>query len=82
MQDSLNYLEAKIISIDENYFSISGYYSLHGVACPLDQAQSRWTDAVMLSRKRSKPIGKAYDAKYWEINTYHQDVLKEILLNE
>ncbi len=40
MKDSLQDLEAKIISIDENYYSISGYCNLHKIECPLDQAQT------------------------------------------
>ena len=31
-------LEAKIISIDENYYAISGYCALYAINCPHDQA--------------------------------------------
>lgn len=76
MKNSLDNLKAKIISIDENYYSISGYCALHHIDCPLDKAQSWWTEATKLSKQKNRLIWKAYDAKYWEINTYHEDILK------
>lgn len=72
-------LEAKIISIDENYYSISGYCSLKSISCPLDKARQWGYNATKESNKNNTPIGKAYDAKYGEINTYHIDILKKIV---
>ena len=72
-------LEAKITSIDENYYSISGYCALHSIDCPLDKARTWGYAATKLSNQSGKPIGKAYDAKYGNINTYHTDILKQIV---
>lgn len=80
MQNSLQDIEAKILSIDENYYSISWYCVLHYIDCPLDQAQIRWKRATQLSNTSWKSIGKAYDAKYGEIHTYHQDILSQIIM--
>lgn len=73
-------LEAKITSIDEQYYSVSGYCSLNGIPCPLDKAKGWGYSATKESNKKGIAIGKAYDAKYGSINTYHIDILKEIII--
>lgn len=75
VKDYIADIEAKIISIDENYYSISGYCALNGIPCPLDKAQRWGYNATKLSTQKGIPIGKAYDAKYGDINTYHLDIL-------
>lgn len=72
-------LEAKITSIDEKYYSISGYCVLNAIDCPLDKAKKWGYAATKLSHQMEVAIGKAYDAKYGNINTYHVDVLKQII---
>lgn len=79
MKEHFSDLEAKIISIDENYYSISGYCSLRNISCPLDKARQWGYNATKESNNSNTPIGKAYDAKYGEINTYHIDILKKIV---
>lgn len=79
IKEHVSDLEAKIISIDENYYSISGYCALNNISCPLDKARQWGYNATKESNQRSTPIGKAYDAKYGEINTYHIDILKKII---
>lgn len=76
--ERIDELEAKILSIDENYFSISGYCALTGIDCPLDKARKWGYDATILSKRKGRAIGKAYDAKYGEVNTYHKDILSEV----
>lgn len=77
--EKLDDLEAKITSIDESYYSVSGYCALHHINCPLDKARKWGYAATKLSNQKGFAIGKAYDAKYGEINTYHQDVLAQII---
>jgi len=81
VKDYVGDLEAKILSIDENYYAISGYCAKHGILCPLDKAQSWGLQATRLSKQKRVAIGKAYDAKYGDINTYHLDILNEIFKN-
>lgn len=81
IRDYVGDLEAKILSIDENYYAVSGYCSLNFIDCPLDKARAWGLSATKLSHAKGRPIGKAYDAKYGEINTYHIDILKEIIEN-
>lgn len=80
IKDYVSDLEAKITSIDENYYSISGYCALNGIACPLDKAQQWGLAATRASNKKGVAIGKAYDAKYGDVNTYHLEILKGIVL--
>ena len=79
IKDYVGDLEAKITSIDENYYSVSGYCALHAIHCPLNKARSWGYAATKLSNQTGKPIGKAYDAKYGNINTYHVDILKQVI---
>lgn len=79
IKDHIGDIEAKIISIDENYYSVSGYCSLHGIDCPLKQAQNWGISATKLSNRLGRPIGKAYDSKYGNVNTYHTDILEKII---
>lgn len=72
-------LEAKITSIDEQYYSVSGYCTLYHIPCPLNKAQAWGYQATKTSHERQFPIGKAYDAKYGSINTYHIEVLKAVI---
>lgn len=79
IKDHMGELEAKITSIDENYYSVSGYCGLYNIDCPLDKAQKWGYDATKLSHQKKKQVGKAYDAKYGNVNTYHIDILKQII---
>lgn len=79
IKDYVGDLEAKLTSIDENYYSVSGYCSLNGVDCPLDKARTWGYNATKLSNRLNKPIGQVYDAKYGNVNTYHLDILKQII---
>ena len=72
-------IEAKILSIDESYYSVSGYCSLHSIYCPQDKARAWGYEATKLSNKKAVPIGKVFDAKYGNINTYHIEILKQVI---
>ena len=80
VSERLDELEAKVTSIDENYYSVSGWCALHAIACPLDKARKWGYAATQKSHAKKLPVGKAYDAKYGVVNTYHSDVLKEVIL--
>ncbi|HFA50525.1 MAG TPA: KilA-N domain-containing protein [Bacteroidetes bacterium] len=79
VSDRLDELEAKVSTIDENYYSISGYCALNAIDCPLGKAKKWGLAATKLSAIQGIATGKAYDAKYGEINTYHMDILKQII---
>lgn len=79
IKDYVSDLEAKITSIDENYYSVSGYCALYSIDCPLDKAQKWGYEATKLSNQVGKQKGKAFDAKYGNVNTYHIEILKQII---
>lgn len=79
IKDYMGDLEAKITSIDENYYSVSGYCALNGIDCPHDKALQWGIRASKLSNQVGRKKGKAYDAKYGAINTYHIEILKKII---
>jgi len=80
IKDYVSDLEAKITSINEDYYTISGYCSLNAIDCPLQKAKAWGINATRLSHAKKVAVGKAYDAKYGEINTYHLDILKEVVV--
>ncbi len=79
-RERIDEIEAKVLSIDENYYSVSGYCALHGIDCPLPKARKWGYSATKLSNQQGIAIGKAYDAKYGEINTYHKDILAQVII--
>ena len=79
--ERMDELEAKITSIDEHYYSVSGYCALNSILAPQSKAQKWGFAATKLSHQKGYDIGKAYDAKFGQVNTYHKDVLKEVIKN-
>jgi len=77
--ERLGELEAKIATSDEEYYTVKGYCSLHGILCPDNQARSWGKTASQLSKQKDYTIGKAYDMKWGEVNAYHKDILKEVI---
>jgi hypothetical protein len=77
--ERLGELEAKIATSDEEYYTVKGYCSLHGILCPDNQARAWGKAASHLSKQKGYTIGKAYDIKWGEVNAYHQDILKEVI---
>ncbi len=73
-------LEAKIASVDDNYYTIAGYCSLKKIACPLHKAKEWGKMATRLSREQSIPTGTAHDERFGKVRTYHQDILAVVIL--
>ena len=76
--EMLGEIQAHLVSIDENYYSISGYCALIGIPCPNDKALAWGRMASKLSRERGTDIGKVYDPKFGKVNSYHRSILEEI----
>lgn len=72
-------LEAKILSVDDHYYTIAGYCSLHKKPCPLHKAKEWGKKAVATSKTKKIPMGTAHDERYGQVRTYHEDVLKEVI---
>ena len=79
IRDRVDELEAKITSVDDHYYTIAGYCSLHKIPCPLDQAKAYGKQATSLSRQQDIPTGTAHDERYGKVRTYHEAVLKAVI---
>ncbi len=77
--ERLDELEAKILSVDEKYYTIAGFCALHKIPCPLHLAQEWGKKAVALSASKNTPTGSAHDERYGKVRTYHEDVLKDVI---
>lgn len=75
----LDELEAKIVSADENYYTIAGYCTLHRIPCPLDKAKEWGKAATALSHTKGIAMGTAHDERYGRVKTYHREVLEETI---
>lgn len=75
----LDKLESKIISVDDHYYTIAGYCNLKKIPCPLHLAKEWSKAAATLSRQKNIPTGTAHDARYGQVRTYHEEVLKEAI---
>jgi hypothetical protein len=74
--EEIKEIKAKITSINTDFYSISGYASLVGLKVDTSEAKKLGHACSKLSRESNYATGKAYDAKYGQINTYHKDILK------
>ncbi|HFA47534.1 MAG TPA: KilA-N domain-containing protein [Bacteroidetes bacterium] len=79
IKERVNELEAKIISVDDNYYTIAGFCSLTKKPCPLHLAKNWGKQATALSRQRAVPTGTAHDERFGKVRTYHIDILKAVI---
>lgn len=73
----LDFIEAKITTKNEDYYTISGFASLHGWQVDRIEAAKYGRAASKLSRERGFEIKKEYDPKYGRVNMYHIVMLEE-----
>lgn len=78
LRENVRTLEAKVTTHNENYFTVAGYASLRGLNVDINKANMLGRRASVLSRNYGYDIGKAKDARYGTVNTYHVDILKEV----
>jgi len=81
VETKMQVIEAKVTNINDDYFSISGWYRMAGRQWDLTNV-----DAQQLGKRLAKAsalngygVHKVHDAKYGMVNTYHKDVLKSTL---
>lgn len=79
VDDRLQKVESRQMTIDKNYYTIVGYANLHGIkSINRDKAARLGRRAAKLSRKNGYEVGREYDAKYGTVHTYHTDILEMI----
>lgn len=79
IRDRVDEIEAKVTSVDSRYYSIAGYCTLKSIPCPLHKAQQWGRAALLLSKKDGIATGRVHDARYGNVRTYHEDVLREVI---
>lgn len=75
----IQFIESKIKSVDDGYYTIAGYCSLNKIPCPLHKAKEWGKIASKLSRERKTPTGTAHDERFGKVRTYHQEILKKTI---
>lgn len=78
LDDKVTMVAAKQNTIENNYFSITGYASLLKRRVTSTDAKELGKQAATISRQRNVKIDKVVDAKYGSVNAYHMDVLKQV----
>ena len=71
-------LKAKSNVSDAEFYAITGYASLIGEQVDTPTAAAMGKKATSMSKAMGIMIGKVYDPRFGQVNTYHKDVLKEI----
>lgn len=72
-------VESKQMTIDKNFYTVAGYANLKGFkGISRKLASDIGRKASGLSRRRGYEVGDEYDARYGKVNTYHEDILKEV----
>jgi hypothetical protein len=72
--------QARALTSDASYYTVSGFASLHGRKLTPRQANEAGRRAARESRYLGYDVDKIHDARYGQVNTYHVDVLKRVFL--
>lgn len=78
LEDNVKQLEAKILTRNEDYYTVAGYASIRGIKVDINKASMLGRMASKLSREYEYSIGKTQDPRFGEVNIYHVDILKEV----
>jgi len=71
-------LTAKVDAMQESYFSVQGYANLHKIKIDHVTCNKLGRKASKMSREDGAKIGKAKHQIFGEVNTYHEDILKDV----
>lgn len=72
-------IESQSITRQTDYYTIAGYASLRGIKVDLSKAGILGKKATKLSTELGYDIGKTHDPRFGRVNTYHIEVLGEVL---
>ena len=71
-------LTAKVDAMQESYFSVQGYANLHKIKIDHVTCNKLGRKSSKMSREDGAKIGKAKHQIFGEVNTYHEDILKDV----
>ena len=72
-------IESQSITRQTDYYTIAGYANLRGIKVDLSKAGILGKKATKLSTELGYDIGKTHDPRFGKVNTYHIEVLGEVL---
>lgn len=78
VKSTVNDVKAKLITRNEDYFTVAGYASLRGLKVDVNRAGMLGRKATKLSREYGYEVSKVKDPRFGTVNSYHVDILKEI----
>lgn len=78
VEHNIKQIEAKIMTHDENYYTIAGYASLRGIRVDVNRANMYGRKASKLSKEYGYDVTKTQDPRFGTVNMYHVDILKDI----
>ena len=76
---AIKQLTAKVETRNTEYYTVAGYASLRGIKIDVNKASLLGRKATKLSQEYGVDVGKTHDPRFGHVNTYHLDVLKEVL---
>lgn len=79
IEDDVKKLESKFITSPSEYYTVAGFANLRNMKLDVSKANIYGRKASKLSKTLGYEIGKVSDPRYGTVNTYHMDILNEIL---
>jgi phage anti-repressor protein len=78
-ENRLKQIEAKIETSQNDFYSMAGYCSLRGLKVDTSKANMLGRKATKLSTEYGYEIGHVSDPRYGKVNTYHLDILSQVI---
>lgn len=72
-------VKAHLTTVNTDFFTVAGWASLQKKSVPTSAANALGRKAAALSKAQGFAIGKVSDARYGAVNSYHKDVLRQVI---
>ncbi|MGI4873239.1 MAG: antA/AntB antirepressor family protein [Janthinobacterium lividum] len=72
-------VKAQVTTVPTDFFTVAGWASLQKKSLPTSTANALGRKAAALSKAQGFEIGKVGHEKYGAVNSYHRDVLRQVL---
>jgi anti-repressor protein len=79
IEQSVAEVKAQVTTVPTDFFTVAGWASLQKKSIPTSTANTLGRKAAKLSKDQGFEIGKVSDARYGVVNSYHRDVLRQVV---
>jgi anti-repressor protein len=79
---SVKQIEAQIETSQKDFYTVAGYCSLRGLKIEIGKANMLGRKSTKLSNEYGYEIGSASDPRFGKVNTYHLDILSQVIDQE